>query len=270
MSGEKDFLDDFAEQDAGLEPVEQPTQAEMEPAGRGPQRGPDGKFIKAEAEAKAREAETGAKEAAGMQPITEPPADDDESQTVPLSALKALRKELQELKRSQGTSAQTQPKAPQPQVPQVSIEQDPVAYFQQQIQILDQTRRNDFLNTSEILVRQQLGDEPVDAAIEAWRDYEASNPPQQVQFQRQTFWTSPHPYRDLLKWHQTQRDFQALQSAGSLEALIAQRMQQTGSQPAPQPPARKDVPVSLAGTGKARSSEAVSGEPDGFDALFKR
>jgi hypothetical protein len=33
---------------------------------------------------------------------------------------------------------------------------------------------------------------------------------------------------------------------------------------------RKNVPVSLAGTGKARSSEANPGELDGFDALFKR
>lgn len=260
MSGEKDFLDDFAEQDAGLEPVEIP-QAEMEPAGRGPVRGPDGKFIKAEAEAKAREAETGAKEAAGMQQITEPPSDDDESQTVPLSALKALRKELQELKRSQGTSAQTQPKAPEFKGPQVAFEQDPRSY-------LEQTLHAQKMQMSMFMATQQNNE---DTVKEAWSAFdEACRVDPAVSAYSYTLLQHPHPMGELVKWYREQTDLRALREAGSIEALVQQRMAQMSGQAPSQTPARKDVPVSLAGTGKARSSEAVSGEPDGFDALFKR
>jgi hypothetical protein len=61
MSGEKDFLDEFADADLpdAIEPAPEP---QMEPAGSGRQRGPDGKFVKAEAQRQAEQAEKGAKE----------------------------------------------------------------------------------------------------------------------------------------------------------------------------------------------------------------
>lgn len=260
MSGEKDFLDEFAEQD-GIEPIaEQPKQTEVEPAGRGPQRGPDGKFIKAEAEARAEQAEKGAKEAAAMQQVTEPPSEDDESQTVPLSALKALRKELQELKRSQGTSAQTQqPKAPEFTGPQVAFEQDPRSY-------LEQTLHAQKMQMSMFMATQQNDETTVQQAWSAF-DEACKNDPA-VSAYSYTLLQHPHPMGELVKWYQRESELRMLRDAGGLEALIAQRMGQPAQQAQTQT-TRKDVPMSLAGTGKARSSDEPA-VPDGFDALFKR
>lgn len=259
MSGEKDFLDDFAEQDAGI--VEQP-EANVEPAQRGPVRGPDGKFVKAEAQAKAVEAETGAKEAAGMQPITEPPSDDDESQTVPLSALKALRKELQELKRSQGQGAQTQqpqPKAPEFAGPQVAFEQDPRSY-------LEQTLHAQKMQMSMFMATQQNDEMTVKQAWAAFDDACRADPA--VSAYSYTLLNHPHPMGELVKWYKERQELQAIREAGGIEALIQQRLAAMGGQPQAQ--SRNVPPPSLAGTGKARSSDAVSAEGDGFDALFKR
>lgn len=258
MSGEKDFLDDFAEQDAGI--VEQP-EANVEPAQRGPVRGPDGKFVKAEAQAKAAQVETGAKEAAGMQPITEPPSDDDESQTVPLSALKALRKELQELKRSQGQGAQTQPqpKAPEFAGPQVAFEQDPRSY-------LEQTLHAQKMQMSMFMATQQNDEMTVKQAWAAFDDACRADPA--VSAYSYTLLNHPHPMGELVKWYKERQELNEIRQAGGIEALIQQRLAAMGGQPQAQ--SRNVPPPSLAGTGKARSSDAVSAEGDGFDALFKR
>lgn len=259
MSGEKDFLDDFAEPEIGVDAAVEPSkETEMEPAGRGPVRGPDGKFIKAEAQAKAEQAETGAKEAAGMQPITEPPSDDDESQTVPLSALKALRKELQELKRSQGQGAQTQPRAPEFQAPQVSFEEDPKAHM---ISLK--------MEMSRFMATQQNDEQTVN---EAWAAFDqACMADESVSLMSHRLVNHPHPMAEIVKWYNREREMNAIREAGGLEALKQRWLAEQGI--APQQAAsqgRPNMPVSLAGTGKARSSEAVSAEPDGFDALFKR
>lgn len=258
MSGEKDFLDEFAEQD-GIEPIaEQPKQTEVEPAGRGPQRGPDGKFIKAEAEARAEQAEKGAKEAAAMQQVTEPPSEDDESQTVPLSALKALRKELQELKRSQGTSAQTQqPKAPEFTGPQVAFEDDPKAHM---ISLK--------MQMSKFMATQQNDEQTVNEAWAAFDD--ACRVDEGVSLMSHRLVNHPHPMAEIVKWYNNQRELNAIREAGGLEALKQRWLAEQGVTPQPaQSPTRPNVPMSLAGTGKARTSDEPA-VPDGFDALFKR
>lgn len=259
MSGEKDFLDDFADEDAGI--VEQP-ESQVEPAGRGPVRGPDGKFVKAEAQAKADEAEKGAKEAAGMQPVTEPPSDDEDGQTVPLSALKALRKELQELKRSQGTSAQTQPqpKAPEFAGPQVAFEQDPRSY-------LEQTLHAQKMQMSMFMATQQNDEMTVKQAWAAFDDACKADPA--VSAYSYTLLQHPHPMGELVKWYKERQELNEIRQAGGIEALIQQRLAAMGGQPAPVAQGNRPPP-SLAGTGKARSSDALSAEGDGFDALFKR
>lgn len=262
MSGEKDFLDEFAEQDAALDvqPIEQP----VEPADSGRARGPDGKFVRKEAEAKAEQVETGAKEAAGMQPITEPPSDDDEGQTVPLSALKALRKELQELKRSQGQGAQTQqPKAPEFAGPQVAFEQDPRSY-------LEQTLHAQKMQMSMFMATQQNDEMTVREAWTAFDDACRNDPA--VSAYSYTLLNHPHPMGELVKWYKERQELEAIRSAGGIEALIQQRLAQMGAQPTAQPMqgGRPNVPPSLAGTGKARSSDATGEPADGFDVLFKR
>jgi len=71
MSETKDFLDeDFMGDEAPVEAIEQAPEP-VEDASKGPTRGPDGKFVKAEAEAQASQVEQGAKtavEADGIHP----------------------------------------------------------------------------------------------------------------------------------------------------------------------------------------------------------
>jgi hypothetical protein len=262
MSGEKDFLDEFAEQDAALEPVQQ-TIDRVEPATGGPERGPDGKFVRREAAEKATQAETGAKEAAGMQQVTEPPSDDEEGAQVPLSVVKALRKELQELKRSQGSTTQTQPKAPEFTGPQVAFEQDPRSY-------LEQTLHAQKMQMSMFMASQQNDEATV---REAWSAFDEAcrNDPATSAYSY-TLLQHPHPMGELVKWYKREQQLQMLNEAGSLEALIEQRLSamQGGQAPQVQTQGRPNVPPSLAGTGKPRTSDATGEPADGFDVLFKR
>jgi hypothetical protein len=264
MSGEKDFLDEFAEQDAAAEAVIEQPKESVEPAGSGPTRGPDGKFVRKEAAEKAEQAETGAKEAAGMQPITEPPSDDEEGSTVPLSVVKALRKELQELKRSSGQATQTQPKAPEFKGPQVAFEQDPRSY-------LEQTLHAQKMQMSMFMASQQNDEQTVK---EAWTAFdEACRNDPAVSAYSYTLLQHPHPMGELVKWYKREQQLQMLNEAGSLEALIEQRLAAMGGvpqQPQAQAQARPNVPPSLAGTGKPRSSDGTGEPSDGFDVLFKR
>lgn len=257
MSGEKDFLDDFVEDDAAA--IIEHAPAEVEPVSSGRQRGPDGKFVKAEAEAKAQEVEKGAKQAADDAALTEPPSDEDESQTVPLSALKALRRELQELKRSQGLSGQTQrPQAPELPKPSVEFERDPRTYIEQSL--LSQKT-----HMSMHIAGQQYGE---DVAQEAWTAFVQSPDPMVIQYSYQLL-EHPHPVGEMVKWYREQQDLRALRDAGGIEALIQQRLAAMGGQPAAQGQGR-NIPPSLAGTGKVRSSDPTGEITDGFDALFKR
>jgi hypothetical protein len=256
MSGEKDFLDEFEDEAVIDSPViEQPVQTEVEPAGRGPQRGPDGKFIKAEAQARAEQAEKGAKEAAQAE-VTEPPSDDDETGTVPIHVLKALRKEIQALKAEK--SAQTQPKAPEFNGPRVDFEEDPRSYLQQ-------TLHAQKMQMSMFMATQQNDETTV---REAWSAFDEAcrNDPATSAYSY-TLLNHPHPMGELVKWYNREQQLRMLNEAGGLEALIQQRMGQ-GGQPAPQ--GKPNLPPSLAGTGKVRTSEVNTVDDDPFDAVFKK
>lgn len=257
MSGEKDFLDDFVDDESAG--IVEPVQTEVEPVSSGRQRGPDGKFIKAEAERQAIEAEKGAKQAADDAAFTEPPSDEDEGQTVPLSALKALRKELQELKRSQGTSGQTQPKPQAPGIPtpSVAFDQDPQRF-------IEESFFSQKTHISKVAAQQQYGAQLAD---EAWTAFVTNNDPLVVAYSHQLV-NHPHPVGEMVKWYQEQQELRAIREAGGVENLIQQRLAAMGGQATAQAPA--NVPPSLAGTGKPRSSNAADGLEDGFDALFKR
>ena len=263
MSGEKDFLDEFAEQDAVAEAVIEQPKETVEPAGSGPVRGPDGKFVRKEAAEKAEQAETGAKEAAGMQPITEPPSDDEEGAQVPLSVVKALRKELQELKRSQGQATQTQPKAPEFTGPQVAFEQDPQGYTTQALHGMK-------MQMSSFMAAQMTSQETV---AQAWAEFDrACYDDPVVASLSEKLVNHPHPMAEVVRWWQREQQLRALDNAGSLEALIEQRLaaMQNGQAPQVQTQGKPSVPPSLAGTGKPRTSDATGEPSDGFDVLFKR
>ena len=255
MSGEKDFLDEFADADLpdAIEPAPEP---QMEPAGSGRQRGPDGKFVKAEAQRQAEQAEKGAKEAAQAE-VSEPPSYDDEGSTVPIHVLKALRKENQELKARMGQQA-NQPKAPDIPRPSVAFDENPALYTQQAL-VSQKTQMSQFIAS------QQYGD---DLTQQAWTAFVTSPDPRVIQYSYELL-EHPHPVGEMVKWYQEQQELNALRQAGGIEALKQQWLAEMGQQPTAQPQGRV-APPSLAGTGKARSS-GTTGEPaDGFDALFKR
>jgi hypothetical protein len=257
MNGEKDFLDEFADEgSADVAPViERPLPTEMEPAGSGRQRGPDGKFIKAEAQRQAEQAEKGAQEAV-QTAVTEPPSDDDETGTVPIHVLKALRKEIQALKAER--SAQPQPKAPEFNGPQVDFDKDPRSY-------LEQTLHAQKMQMSMFMATQQNDEATVQ---EAWSAFdEACRNDPAVSAYSYTLLNHQHPMGELVKWYKRETQLRMLNEAGGLEALIQQRMGQ-GGQPAPQ--GKPSLPPSLAGTGKVRSSEVNTVDADPFDALFKK
>jgi hypothetical protein len=257
MSGEKDFLDEFADEDGiDVAPViEQPAPTDMEPAGSGRQRGPDGKFIKAEAQAKAEQAEKGAQEAV-QTAVTEPPSDDDETGTVPIHVLKALRKENQELKARMGQ--QSQPKAPEFSAPQVDFEQDPKAHM---ISLK--------MQMSAFMAAQQNDEQTVNEAWTAFDQACAANP--DVSQMSYRLVNHPHPMAEIVKWYKRERELSAIQEAGGLEALKQRWLAEQGiTAPQGQTQARPNLPPSLAGTGKARSSEVNSVDADPFDAVFKK
>lgn len=255
MSGEKDFLDEFADADV-LPAVEPAPETQMQPAGR--VRGPDGKFVKAEAQARAEQAEKGAKEAAQAE-VNEPPSYDDETGTVPIHVLKALRKENQELKARMGQQA-NQPKAPDIPRPSVAFDENPALYTQQAL-VSQKTQMSQFIAS------QQYGD---DLTQQAWTAFVTSPDPRVIQYSYELL-EHPHPVGEMVKWYQEQQELNAIRQAGGIEALKQQWLAEMGQQPAAQAqPQGRIAPPSLAGTGKARSS-GTTGEPaDGFDALFKR
>ena len=256
---DKDFLDEFAEAD--VEPAEMTVEVEAEaPVDTGPKRGPDGKFVRREAEAKAEAVETGAKEAVEAD-LTEPPSDEEEGQSVPLSVVKALRKELQELKKkAQGTTTQSQQSAPEIRRPTVAYEQDPQAYMRESL-ISQKTQMSMFMAS------QSEGEEVAQAAWAAF-DEACRRDPLVSQWSYQLL-EHPHPVGEMVKWYKEQQMLNEIRSAGSIEALVQARMQQMG-QAAPQVAQKPNVPPSLAGSGKARASEATGEPVDGFEALFRR
>lgn len=264
MNEEKDFLDEFAEEDAaerGVEAAEDVTDeivddapAEEAASGDGPARGPDGKFIRKEAATTAEDVEKGAQENA-----QEPPSESEET-TVPISVVQALRNEIKELK----AGRQQQPSQPAPEPPaRVNPEQDPFGYLNQSIQSVQEAQFDGYLNQSELIARQMVGDEPVDAALEEFKTDGDNAAWQKIV-------SDKHPYGALLQWHKENQTTRQLREAGSLEALIEKRAQElleAKGQPAATAPAT--TPPSLAKRGGGKGQEVVS-EEDAFNDMFDR
>ena len=264
MSGDKDFLDEFEAEDAGADAVvEQVAEHDMDPAGSGRPRGPDGKFIKAEAEAKAEEVETGAKEAAQAN-IAEPPSDDEqEGQSVPFTALKAERKKRQELEERLAAleGKQTQPQSvPEFTGPVTDFYEDPQSYLQAQL-------HQQKMQMSTLVASKDYGQ---DTVAEAWSAFDrACQTDPQASSLSYALLNHPHPLDEVVKWYRTQNDLSAVQQAGGLEALKQKWLaEQAASAGVSAPASRPNVPPSLAASGKTSSSEPVGEDTDGFDALF--
>jgi hypothetical protein len=251
MSGEKDFLEEFADDlPEAIEPAPEP---QMEPAGR--VRGPDGKFVKAEAQARAEQAEKGAKQAAQAE-VNEPPSYDDETGTVPIHVLKALREENRKLKAQMGQQT-NQPKAPEFRSPEVDFDEDPKAHM-----ISLKMQMSGFMAT------QQNGEQVVNEAWSAFDQACSVNP--DVSAMSYRLLNHPHPMAEIVKWYNRERELTAIQEAGGLEALKQRWLAEQGITTPQSQMQGRNLPPSLAGSGKVRSSEVNLMDQDPFDVVFKK
>lgn len=236
---------------------EDDAEAEEKPAD-GPPRDEKGKFAKKDA-AKGETA----------QGKTEPKPDKS-GEMVPHSVVAQLREEIRQLKARNEPGQQAQPNQPgqaeQPKIPDpIDDPQGYTAYLENQVQ-----RRilNERLNLSETMARQSVGDEAVDAALEAYQSAAASNPSLAYQFAQ-----SRNPYGDLLSWHRKQ---QALSEVGEDPEAYRERIRQElmaelqGQQNAPvQAKPKATPPPSLAKGGTNSAPSNIEGDQDWFGSVFR-
>lgn len=244
---EKDFLDEFVDEPAQADVPEPDVPEADEP--KGPQRGPDGKFVKAEAAREADKAEKGAKDAV-TEPVTvpdEPPSDGEEGQMVPVSVVKKLREELKAAKAGR-TTEKSQPQAPQ---------------FDPQGEEIEDHIFSMKLNMSHQMANMQFGEGVVS---EAWAAFdEAAQSDMQTSIMSLALRAHPHPLGEIVKWYQERQMLAPVREAGSLEAYMKRMLEQQSPQPKPASAAKPATPPSLAGRATT-SSRPASADP--FDELF--
>lgn len=270
MSGERDFLDDFAEAevaDFGItedvtqtpaEPISEQSSDQDKSEGDGPVRGPDGKFVKKEAEQVAEDVEKGVKD-----DLAEAPPAEGTETMVPVSVVQKMREEIKALK----AQSEPKPKAPEFTPPQVDFQENPQAAIQGQLHAQK-------MQMSQFMAEQQNPDNPGIVA-EAWAafDQACKTDPQTAQLSQRLV-NHPHPMGEVVKWHQQQSEVRLLKDAGGLDALIeaklAERMAQLSPQPVANGNAQPNVPPSLAKRGGGAQTNEIASEKDDFDAFFKR
>lgn len=141
-----------------------------------------------------------------------PTAPETEPKHVPLAALEDERRKRQEIQRElEALRSKPADKAIDPVV-------DPEGFrkhFEEQSQ---KALVNERLNMSEQIVRSHLGDEAVDAAMQAFEEAEKSNPGL-----RATILASRHPYQSLVEWHKRE---QTLATVGTDLTAYEQRLRE--------------------------------------------
>lgn len=269
MSGDTDFLDDFAEDEvtdsvveevasSPAEPISEETPIETETKGDGPARGPDGKFVKKEAEQAAEAVEKGVKD-----DLAEAPPADSEGTMVPVSVVQKMREEIKALK---AQTPDTKSNAPEMIAPvPTDFQNDPVAAFQGQL-------HNQKMQMSQHMATQEHDAETVS---QAWIAFdEACQRDPAVSALSYQLINHPHPLGEMVKWHKQQQEVSLLRDAGGLDALIEQKLAERMANPAQQqvttPGAKPHTPPSLAKRGGANQGMEIEGEDDFFDATFKR
>lgn len=183
----------------------------------------------------------------------------------------ALKAQLETIQKAPAPVVQQQAVAPQPvRVP--NPVEDPEGFAQFQEQRLEQRLFNERLNLSESMLRHQLGNEEVDAKIEAFKKAATANPALRAELS-----TQPNPY----KWaYETGQRLLAMDEIGTdpaayrakLEADIRAKLQAEFAAAAPAAAApRVALPQSL---GTARSAAprnaVVDNVPTDFDDILKR
>lgn len=171
-----------------------------------------------------------------------------------------MESRLQFFEQQQKREAEKQPSPP-------DILDEPEKYREWQSQQQYQALLNERMNTSEIIARQSVGDEKVDAAIKA---IQGSNDP----MARQRITNARHPYGELLKWHDEVKTLSEIQEAGGLDKLIERRLAERAAaapvasvpgQPKPTPPPS----LAKAGQGRVEPSSERQGEDEFFSSFFR-
>ena len=260
MNDERDFVDDFVDaegaeslpvEDAVSDTVQDEPMVEV--SGNVPVRGPDGKFMRKEAEDAAEAVEKGA-----IDDADEPPSDSNETH-VPISVVQALRKELQGYKKQADPNQQPQT-APEFSGPQTDLQRDPAGYIQG-------TLHQQKMQMSKFMAEQQ---ESPDTVTEAWHAFDqACNADPSVSAFSQSLVNHPHPMGEVVKWHKQQSELLMLRDAGGLDALIERKLaERSGVAPASNGNAKPNTPPSLAGRGGAGKGQQSASEKDVFDDMF--
>jgi hypothetical protein len=287
MSEEHDFLDDVVGDDE-VQTAPEPSQTET-PKSDQPAQGRDDK---------GRFAATDKAEETGEQPQTDKPTGHEAEQTgdkpeggqsavqppppggqkmVPESAFVGLRKDLQaridDLQRQlqeRATSAPPTPKADEPPPPDPN--EDPIGYQNYRHSEMEKAMQVHGLNISEMIARQQHGDEKIDTALSALKQTQDRAAYQRIMGDR-------HPYGALLKWHEQHQMLSQIDSAGGLDAFIAAKVAEAKAQSQPEQPQQQqpaapqkpaDPPPSLSKGGAGVTVSPSLSDDEEFDAAFKR
>lgn len=280
MSKDTDFLDDFAGDVPAV--VETPKQTEPEPkSDTGAARDDKGRFAKAGEKVGDKPAEpqpeavaeTGDNQQAEPSPALSPPPG--EQKAIPESAFVQMRKDFQKkidaLERQLNERAQSAtPKPPAQEPPPPDMFDDPQGYREWTNSQFEQRLQTSRLDTSEVIARQQFGDEKIDTALEALK-----SSGDQAAWQR--ILNEKHPYGALIKWHEKHQVMSQIEEAGGLEALIAAELaKRAPQQPAPgqvqeQPkPAPVTPPPSLAKGGAGNTATVEPSEEEDFRSVFSK
>lgn len=198
-----------------------------------------------------------------------------------VKALIDMRREADEAKRQRDEfkrkaefyeQQQQQKRAAENQPPPPDQLDEPEKYQAWQRQQWQDALINERLNVSEMIVRQTVGDEKVDAAIAAIKEFGDDAT-------RSRLYSSKNPYGDLLKWHEEHQTITAIREAGSLDALIEKKLAERAS--AQQPPAQQaqspvatpkpDTPPSLVkgGSGRTQTPSERQTEEEFFSGVFR-
>lgn len=202
----------------------------------------------------------------GEEPAAPPAAPEEKHQAIPISALmderekrQAAERRAQEIERRlQEFEAKSKPRVDFYDNPEQAIAEERTNY--------QRALWNERLNMSEIVARQQHGDETVSAATEAFMQAAAQNPALGMDLQRQA-----NPYGFVVNWHKQQSILAEIGNDPAayrerLRAEIMAEQQAAAAQVAPSPTQRPATvpPRSMASApaaGSHRAAPAASPDP---------
>lgn len=235
---------------------------------------PEATTEQAEAPAPEAEAEPEPTEGTGETEAAPPAAEKGKDQHVPITALRDEREKRQreqaraeaaerKLQEFQRWREHQEAARQQPQIDPVLEPEKALAHVQQQFQ---EQLWNERCQISEVMARQAVGEEAVEAAKAAFLEEAQRNPALGMEIRNQA-----HPYDFVVKWHKRQ---QAMAEIGEdpdayrarLREEVMRELAQQTPQTAPQPSTRTPAPPRSLSSAPAAGGDTQPG--DVFQELF--